>query len=170
MRSYRIALFSFIMGIGLLPSAFAQEAEAEFPSVEISDMNGKNINTTAITHPDSSLLILTWKSDVKNSLLCLDAISAMKDKIAQSTRTKVIMINFDSTQDVRNAQSTLKEHQWGFVNYLDPNEEFKKAAAIDYLPVVLVVNPQNKIAYRKAAFYLGDEQLVLEALKKISPR
>jgi len=36
------------------------------------------------------------------------------------------------------------------------------------LPVVLLVDRNNKIVYRKAAFYLGDEQTVMSELKKLS--
>ena len=170
MRSYRIVLFTLLLGITLLPSAFAQESSAELPSADISDMNGKIVNTAGIAHPGSNMLILTWKSDVKSSLLCLDAIALLKDTIANSTKTKVIMINFDTAGDAKNVEKTLKEHQWTFDNYLDPNEDFKRAAAISYLPVILIVDQNNKIVYRKAAFYLGDEQLVLQELKKLSTR
>lgn len=170
MRSYRTILFSFILGIGLLPSAIAQGELPELPSAEISDMSGKIVNTAGIAHPGANMLILTWKSDVKNSLLCLDAIALLKDSIAKTTQTKVIMINFDAAQDAHKVEKDLKEHQWTFDNYLDPNEDFKRAAAISYLPVILIVDQNNKIVYRKAAFYLGDEQVILQELKKISPR
>ena len=168
MRSYRIVLFTVLLGVSVCRFAAAQEASQELPSAEISDMNGKIVNTTGIAHPGSNLLILTWEAGSKGSLLCLDAIALLKDSIANATRTKVVMINFDPAQDRPNVQKTIKEHQWTFDNYLDPNQGFKNAAAISYLPVVLIVDQNNKIVYRKAAFYLGDEQLIMAELKKLS--
>lgn len=170
MGSYRIVLLTLLLGVVSFRLAMAQEASQDLPAVEISDMNGKIVNTASIAHPGSNLLILTWESEAKPSLLCLDAIALLKDTIAKSTQTKVVMINFDPAQDVRKVQSTIKEHQWTFDNYLDPNQEFKRAATISFLPVVLIVDQNNKIVYRKAAFYLGDESLILQELKKLSLR
>lgn len=170
MRSYRITLFTLFLGIAVGSFAVAQEVSNELPSAEISDMNGKIVNTASIAHPGSNLLVLTWQSDAKNSILCLDAIASLKDTIAKSTQTKVIMINFDPVGDVTKVEKMLKEHQWTFDNYLDPNGDFKRAAAISYLPVIFIVDQNNRIIYRKAAFYLGDEQLILRELEKLSPR
>lgn len=163
-------MLTLLLGIVSCSFAVGQETVQELPSAEISDMNGKIVNTDAIAHPGSNLLILTWKSDAKSSILCLDAMALLKDTIAKSTQTKVVMINFDPVQDVTKVEKMLKEHQWTFDNYLDPNDEFKRAAAISFLPVILLVDQNNRIVYRKAAFYLGDEQLILKELKRLSPR
>jgi hypothetical protein len=170
MRSYRMVLFTLFFGITLCSFAVGQEASPELPSAEISDMNGKIVNTEQIAHPGGNMLILTWQSDAKNSILCLDAMTLLKDTIAKSSQTKVVMINFDPVGDVTKVGNMLKEHQWPFDNYLDPNGDFKKAAAISYLPVIFIVDQNNRIVYRKAAFYLGDEQLILRELEKLNPR
>lgn len=170
MRSYPIILFTLLLVVMTLPFAIAQEESADLPAAEISDMTGKIVNTASIAHPGSNMLILTWGSDSKSSLLCLDAIALLKDTIARTTKTKVIMINFDPAQDAKKVEKTISEHQWTFDSYVDPNGNFKRAAAISYLPVMLIVDQNNKIVYRKAAFYLGDEQLILSELKKLNPR
>lgn len=170
MRPHRIILFTLLLVVTALPLAFAQEDSAGLPAAEISDMSGKIVNTAAIAHPGSNMLILGWKSDSKSAILCLDAFALLKDEIAKSTKTKVIMINFDPVQDVSKVEKDLKEHQWTFDNYLDPNEDFKRAVAISYLPVMIIVDQNNKIVYRKAAFFLGDEQFVLSELKRLNPR
>lgn len=170
MRPYRTILSTLLLGIALVPFANAQEVSAELPSAEISDMSGKIVNTASIAHPGSNMLILAWESGAENSILCLDAISLLKDSIEKSTNTKVVMINFDPVQDASKVEKMLKEHQWTFDNYLDPKGDFKKAAAVSFLPVSIIVDQNNKIVYRKAAFYLGDEQLILQELKKLRPR
>ncbi|SEI54945.1 AhpC/TSA family protein [Dyadobacter sp. SG02] len=170
MRPHRTILFTLLLMITTFPFAFAQEESASLPSAEISDMSGKIVNTASIAHPGENLLILGWKSDSKSALLCLDAFTLIKNEIAASTKTKVIMINFDPAQNAKTVEKDIKEHQLTFDAYLDPNEDFSRAAAISYLPVMLIVDQNNKIVYRKAAFYLGDEQLILGELKKLNPR
>ncbi|GGM96337.1 hypothetical protein GCM10010967_32440 [Dyadobacter beijingensis] len=163
-------LAGLLLGMVACSWAAGQEAPAELPSAEISDMNGKIVNTASIAHPGANLLILTWESESKGAVLALDAMTLLKDTIANKTKTKVIMINFDPAADAKKVEAMRKEHQWTFENYLDPNGEFKRAAAISYLPVILVVDQNNKIVYRKAAFYLGDEQVILQELQKLNPR
>jgi peroxiredoxin len=57
---------------------------------------------------------------------------------------------------------------WPYEVLLDPNSELKRALGVQLIPYTLIVDGDGKIVYKHSGYVDGEEEELLEEIKKIS--
>ena len=80
--------------------AFALQASAQLPSVELKDINGKTVRTDQLSNDGKPFIISFFATWCKPCNRELSAISEVYDEWREETGVKVIAVSIDQAQNI----------------------------------------------------------------------
>lgn len=138
---------------------------AQLPAVSAEDISGKTINIKELT-ANKLTVISFWSSTCKPCLAELDAISdAIKDW-HKETDFQMIAIAIDDSRNIATAKSLANGRAWNFQVLFDKNQDMKRAFGVNMIPRTFVFNAEGKQVYSHTGYAPGDEDVLLEQIKK----
>jgi peroxiredoxin len=165
-----------IITLGLLTVLFtmhlsAQEDKKVFestvPAVDLKDLNGRTINTAAISNDGKPIVIsfwATWCSPCKKEL------NAIHDEYVDwvdETGVKLIAVSIDDERTRSRVAPYADSKGWEFDILLDPNSEFRRAMGVNNVPHTFVIDGSGKIVYSHNNYAPGDEEKLYKLLLEI---
>jgi peroxiredoxin len=162
-----IVILSFIF---LTTLANAQETDLKkLPSVDLKDLKGKKVNTSTMgfTGPVVISFWATWCSPCKKELNTIHEVySDWKDE----TGVTLVAVSIDD-EKTKNAVSTYVDGKsWDFEVLLDPNGDFKRAMGVNNVPHTFLIDKDGNIVYSHNNYAPGDEEKLLEEIKKLGAK
>jgi cytochrome c biogenesis protein CcmG, thiol:disulfide interchange protein DsbE len=131
-------------------------------------MKGQYISFKSFgNHTDTAIIIsffTTWCIPCINEL---EAINEQYQDWMQEVPLRVIAISVDDSRTSARVGSLVKGKGWTFPVYLDTNNDLKRSLNINDIPHVVIIK-NGKIAYRHTGYVPGNEQELIEEVKKMA--
>jgi len=138
------------------------------PSVEVKTLYGENINIQEIENSGKPIVISFWATWCKPCKKELNAIAEVYEDWQEETGVKLIAISIDDTRSMSKVMPYVNASDWDYEVYLDPNGDLKRAMGISTVPHTFLLNGKNEIVWQHKGYVDGDEDELLEQIKKIA--
>lgn len=162
MRKLYLTLLSTI-----LLSTLSIAQNRTLPSVNIKTLDGSTINTKSIENNGQPIVISFWATWCAPCKKELNAISEVYEDWQEETGVKLIAISIDNTRSMSKVAPYVNASDWEYEVYLDPNGDLKRAMGVQQVPHTFLLNGENKIVWQHRNYVDGDEDELLEEIKKL---
>lgn len=149
-----------------LLSLFVFSANAELPSVNLKDLNGKYIDTSTLSNEGKPFVIDFWATWCKPCVRELKAINDVYPDWVEETGMKIYAVSLDEAQNEQRVKPFVESKGWEYEILLDPNGDFKRALGVSDPPHVFVVDGEGNIVWNHQGYVDGSEDEILEVVKK----
>jgi cytochrome c biogenesis protein CcmG/thiol:disulfide interchange protein DsbE len=157
---------AFLFLVLLTLSVCAQDKGQKIPSVKIKNMDGKVFDTDSITNGGKPIIISFWATWCKPCVNELNTIAEEYSDWQAETGVKLIAISIDDARSSSSVKPFVSGKNWDYEIYLDPNGDFKRAMNVNTVPHTFLINGNREIISQHTSFSPGDEDKLLEDLKK----
>lgn len=161
---FSIAIFIFALHFLNAEDA----AKRVLPSVNVKDLRGKTINTSAFENDGKPIVISFWATWCKPCLEELNTINHLYEDWRNETGVKLIAISIDDSRNSRKVAPFIKARKWEYEVYLDENSDFKRALGVNNPPHTLLLDGNRNIVYEHNGYAAGDEKKLLERIRNLA--
>jgi cytochrome c biogenesis protein CcmG, thiol:disulfide interchange protein DsbE len=166
MKKILLSLSALLM---LSIAAHSQNAAGStIPSVDVKTIDGKTFNTGKISNDGKPIIISFWATWCKPCKKELDAIAEEYSDWQKETGVKLIAISIDDARSSSKVGPDVKSKGWEYEVYVDQNSDFKRAMNVNNVPHTFIVDGNGKIVWQHNSYAEGDEDHLLEVLKKVA--
>lgn len=148
--------------------AVVQTAFAQLPHVTLKDINGKAVRLDTLSNGGKPIIIDFFATWCKPCNRELSAISEVYDQWQSETGVRLIAVSIDQAHHINKVKPLVDQLGWPYEVLLDPNSELKRALGVQLIPYTLIVDGDGKIVYKHSGYVDGEEEELLEEVKKIS--
>ena len=150
---------------GLLLVGFNLNAQTNLPNIQLSNLEGKKVSSTADYSEKDQLYVFSfWATWCTPCISELDEINDLISEWKKEVDFKLIAISIDDSRTQKRVKPLINGKGWGFDILLDTNQDFKRALGIVNVPYLIVVK-NNKIVHIQNGYVPGNELDLLEKLK-----
>ena len=150
---------------GLLLVGFNLNAQTNLPNIQLSNLEGKKVSSTADYSEKDQLYVFSfWATWCTPCISELDEINDLMSEWKKEVAFKLIAISIDDSRTQKRVKPLINGKGWGFDILLDTNQDFKRALGIVNVPYLIVVK-NNKIVHIQNGYVPGNELDLLEKLK-----
>lgn len=142
---------------------FAQQ----LPSVNIQDLNGKQINSTELTNDGKPVILNFWATWCKPCLKEMAAISDVYLDWVDETGVKMYAVSIDDSRSSSRVRTLANAQAWDFDVLLDVNGDFKRAMNVANPPHIFVLDGNGNVVFQHNGYSDGSEQEVIEVVRKL---
>lgn len=157
-----------IMWAMLLLPLFVQSQEQKgrtLPSVDLQDLNGKNVNSSTIENNGKPIIISFWATWCKPCINELSNIAEVYEEWQEKTGVKVVAISIDDARNQSKVQPFVNGKGWDYEVYLDSNADFKRAMNVNIVPHTFLLNAKREVIWQHNSYNDGDEKKLFERIK-----
>jgi thiol-disulfide isomerase/thioredoxin len=161
----------FILTLFLVSSiTFAQlnSNNKELSSVKLKTLDGKEVDLKTFVKAGEITIIsfwATWCSPCKKEL---DNMSPLLEDWEKKYKVRMIAISIDNSQNASKVKPLVNGKGWEFDVLLDVNSDTKRSLNYNTIPFTLLIDKNKRIVYQHSGYVEGDEDHLLEEIKKIS--
>ena len=148
--------------------AVVQTVFAQLPHVTLKDINGKAVRLDTLSNGGKPIIIDFFATWCKPCNRELSAISEVYDQWQSETGVRLIAVSIDQAHHINKVKPLVDQLGWPYEVLLDPNSELKRALGVQLIPYTLIVDGNGKIVYKHSGYVDGEEDELLEEVKKIS--
>lgn len=130
----------------LMIALAAITAQAQLPSVQLKDLEGKTVDTAKLSNDGKPFVITFFASWCKPCNRELKAIHEVYPDWQEETGMKVVAISVDTGQNASKVKPTVDAEGWEYDILLDPNSDFMRAMGIQMIPHCLIVGRRRAIS------------------------
>jgi cytochrome c biogenesis protein CcmG/thiol:disulfide interchange protein DsbE len=162
----KVLLFAVLITIMLSMGLNAQDNKS-VPSVKIKDLKGEIIDTKTFSNDGKPYLITFWATWCKPCIEEHATLSEVYPDWKKETGVKIFSVSIDDSRSSKKVAPFIKGRNWTFEAYLDENSDFKRAMNVNHPPHSFLVNGKGEIVWQHAGYAPGDEEHLLEEIKKL---
>ena len=159
-------LFSFLAIALFTTISFAQTRS--LPNKEVKTLDGNNFNIRSLSNNGNPIVISFWATWCKPCKKELNNIAEVYEDWQDETGVKLVAISIDDTRSMSKVNPYVNSSDWDYEVYLDPNSDFKRAMGVSTVPHTFLLNGKNEIVWQHKGYVDGDEDELLEQIKKIA--
>jgi len=145
----------------------ASMGSAQMPAVDLKNLEGKTINTAAITENNNKPIVVnfwaTWCAPCKREL---NTIAEVYEQWQEETGVVIYAISIDDARQMHKVAPYVNGSAWDFEVLLDPNGDFKRALNVNNVPHTFVFNGKGELVYQHNNYAPGDEEELYHQIKK----
>ncbi|MBD5172700.1 MAG: TlpA family protein disulfide reductase [Bacteroidales bacterium] len=149
----------------VIASAFA--AQAQLPSVQLKDINGKPVDTAQLQNDGKPFVISFFATWCKPCLRELKAIDEVYADWQDETGMKLIAVSIDEAQNSSKVKPLVDRLGWEYDVLLDPNSDFSRAMGVQNVPHVVLVDGEGKIVESHSGYTDGSEEHLIEMIREL---
>lgn len=146
----------------------AASAQAQLPSVNLKNLQGKTVKSSTITNNGGKPVIIsffaTW---CKPCMRELKAINEVYGDWQDETGVKMYIISIDEAQNASKVKPLVDANGWEYEVLLDSNSELFKGLGLQSVPHVLVLDGKGKVAYSHSGYTDGGESEIIKTVRKL---
>ena len=146
----------------------AQYAMAQLPSVQLKDLNGKNVDTAQLSNDGKPYVISFFATWCKPCLRELRAINEYYPEWQEETGMKLIAISTDEAQNVQKVKPLVDSEGFEYEVLLDTNQDFQHALGIQMIPYVMIIDGNGNIVETRNGYTDGSEQHIIEKIRELN--
>tara|TARA_B110000459_G_scaffold164345_1_gene181543 strand:+ start:2446 stop:2940 length:495 start_codon:yes stop_codon:yes gene_type:complete len=137
------------------------------PSVEVKTLDGSNINITELDNNGAPIVISFWATWCKPCKKELNNIAEVYEDWQDETDVKLVAISIDNARSMAKVAPYVNASDWEYEVYIDPNGDLKRAMGVSTVPHTFLLNSKKEIVWQHKGYIDGDEDELLEEVKKI---
>tara|TARA_Y100000385_G_scaffold279920_1_gene330242 strand:+ start:432 stop:929 length:498 start_codon:yes stop_codon:yes gene_type:complete len=137
------------------------------PNKDVKTLDGSNFNITDLYNEGNPIVISFWATWCKPCKKELNNIAEIYDEWQEETGVKIVAISIDDSRSMMRVGPYVNASEWEYEIYLDPNGELKRAMGVSTVPHTFLLNGKNEIVWQHKGYVDGDEDELLERIKKI---
>lgn len=161
-------LVTILLGTNI---AFAQNGtKSDVAGANIKSMDGKTFNTSSISNDGKPFIIDFWATWCKPCVSELSAISEVYSEWVSETGVKIYAVSIDDSRTMNSVAPFVTGKGWEYTILLDPNGDFKRAMNVNMVPHVFLFDGKGKIVSQHNSYAPGDEEHLLEEIKKLTTK
>ena len=144
-------------------TAFAQQ----IPSVSLQDGAGKVVTTASLIDHKTPFVISIWMTTCKPCLKELDTLSEEFPDWDGSFPLRIYAVSMDDSRSLQRAVAMAQGRDWeGITALYDVNADLRRALNVSSVPQVFVYDKEGKLFYTHIGYRPGDEQELLNQVRK----
>jgi len=155
--SAAVAAASLVVSLG---------ASAQFPSVQLKDINGKSVDTAKLSNDGKPFVISFFATWCKPCLRELKAIHEVYPDWVDETGMKLIAVSIDQAQDVSKVKPLVDMEGWDYDVLLDTNSDFMRMMGAQTVPHVFIVDGNGKVVESHSGYTDGSESHIIEVIRQ----
>ena len=163
MRKHFLTIFATI-----LISTLSMAQNRTLPSVDVKTLDGGTINITAIENNSKPIVISFWATWCKPCKKELNTIAEVYEDWQDETGVKLVAISIDNSRSMAKVAPYVNASDWDYEVYIDPNGDLKRAMGISTVPHTFLLNSKKEIVWQHKGYVDGDEDELLEQIKKLA--
>lgn len=141
--------------------------QAQLPSVQLKDIDGKTVDTSKLSNDGKPFIISFFATWCKPCQRELKAINEVYADWQEETGVRVIAISIDQAQNIAKVKPLVDGFGWDYQVLLDPNSDFKRALGVNMIPAVFVIDGNGKIADTRSGYTDGSEEHLIEKVREL---
>lgn len=164
-------IFIFILAVYCPDAACSYTQDTSelqrLPVVTLKQLDGTPITTAAlIANAQGPIVLDFWATWCKPCIQELSTLEELYPDWQKQTGVRIIAISIDDARNSKKVAPFVRGRRWSFDVYLDENADLKRALNVNEIPHTFVLNRHGQIVYQHKSYAPGDEELLLEAIKK----
>ena len=164
----RFKLFILVVYLICITSGLiAQDKLKDIPAVNIKTLNGKVFNTKDISNNRKPIIIDFWATWCKPCVEELTSIAEDYSDWKDETGVKIIAISIDDARSSSSVAPFVSGKNWEYDVYLDMNRDFSRAMNVNNVPNLFILDGTGKIVGQHNSYAPGDEEKLLQELRKL---
>lgn len=145
----------------------AMSAQSEFPSVNITTLEGQTINTNQLSKDNKVTIVSLWATWCVPCLKELDAISEVYPDWQEETGVELVAISVDDSRTINRVRPMVNGKDWEYEIFLDTNNDLRRALGASTVPLTLLIK-DNKIVHRHSGYTPGAEFDLYDKILELS--
>lgn len=158
-------LFTKILFSVVAILAVSLPAAAQFPSVQLKDLEGKPVDAATLSNDGKPFVVSFFATWCKPCLRELKAIHEVYPDWQEETGMKLIAISIDEAQNASKVRPLVDALGWEYEVLLDTNSELKAAMGIQSVPHLLIIDGNGKIVENRSGYTEGSEDHIIEKIR-----
>ena len=138
------------------------------PSINVQTTDGNSINIKDIENGNNPIVISFWAIWCKPCIKELNNIAELYEEWQDETGVKLIAISIDDSRSMSKVAPFINASDWEYEVYTDSNADFKRAMGVSTVPHTFLLNGNKEIVWQHQGYIEGDEEKLLEQIKKIA--
>ena len=144
-------------------AAFAQQ----IPSVSLQDVAGKAVPTTSLIDHKTPFVVSIWMTTCKPCLKELDTLAEELPDWDGGFPLRIYAVSMDDSRSTKRAVAMAQGRDWeGITPLFDVNADLRRALNVSSVPQVFVYDKEGKLFWTHIGYRPGDEQELLNQVRK----
>lgn len=161
MKTIKFILFLFlILSLNILNAQVKS-----LPDVELYTMDGTVIDATEITNNDKPMVMIFWKSNVKECCNQLNTINEIYEDFFKEKGVRLLAICVDCIGTINHVKPFVYGHDLEFEVYIDKNGDFKRSMGITTVPYTLLFDQEMNIFCKHVGYCESGEDMLCEKIE-----
>lgn len=150
----------------MMSSIFSQNDGKKVPSVQLTDLNGKPVNTANLSEKGPIVISFwaTWCAPCKREL---NTIHEVYEEWQKETGVTIVAVSIDDEKTKAQVPLYVNGKGWEYVVLLDPNWDFKRDMGVGNVPHTFLIDAEGNIVYSHTGYSEGDEEKLLDEIRKL---
>ena len=160
MKKFLAAAAAFIlMGCAAL--------QAQVPSFQLKDINGKTIDTATLSNDGKPFIISFFATWCHPCLRELSNVAEVYEDWQEETGVKLIAVSIDNTQNANKVKPLVDSKGFEYDVLLDVNSDLARSLGVQNIPHVFLFDGEGKLVYNHIGYKDGDENTLYEHVKEL---
>lgn len=160
-------IFTTILFTAMMAVMTCFEADAQLPSVQLKDINGKLVDTATLSNDGKPFVISFWATWCKPCRRELKAIAEVYADWQDETGMKLIAVSTDDAQNISKVKPVVDSSSWDYEVLLDPSGEFSRSMGVQNVPHTVLVDGEGNIVESHAGYTEGSEEHLIEKIREL---
>ncbi len=158
---------SFLAIIAMAFATIGMAQNATLPqNITLKALDGSSVQTSALQNDGKPMIISFWATWCKPCNRELNTIKEVYEEWQEETGVKLVAVSIDDARSATRVKPHVDGQGWEYEVYIDQNQDFKRAMNVVNVPHTFVINGKGEIVWQHTTFVEGDEEELLEAVKK----
>lgn len=157
-------LISFTAFIFLVFSISGQNKK--LPNIKLKTIDGKTVNIAELSNDGNPIVISFWATWCKPCKTELNTIAEEYEDWQEETGVKLVAVSIDNSRSTGRVEPYINGQGWEYEVLLDPNGDLKRAMNVNNVPHTFLIDGKGNIVWDHNNYSTGDEEELLEQIKK----
>jgi cytochrome c biogenesis protein CcmG, thiol:disulfide interchange protein DsbE len=158
-----LLLFTTLIGI-------SRAQDKTLPNVMVQTLDGKKMNLSELKNDGKPIYISFWALWCVNCIKELNTVTDLYSDWQKETGVKIVALSIDDERNKQKVKPFVSGKGWDYEILLDPNSDVKRAMNINQIPYSMIIDGNGKVVWEHIGYSPGDENEVLEQLKKLTAK
>lgn len=158
---------SLLLAFSFVLSVSAQESHNAVPAANVKNLKGETVSTEKFSNDGKPFIINFWATWCKPCIQELNNINEVYDDWQKETGVKIYAISIDDSRNSKKVAPFVNGRAWTYEVFIDENSDFKRAMNVNNPPQTFLYDGNGKLVYTHNGYAPGDENHLLEEIKKL---